>query len=71
MSFTTTQLTQIEVAMASGVLTVEIDGVRTTYQSLEAMRKQRDLMRAELQAAGALAAPVNQSRQTFATVAKV
>lgn len=57
MAYTTTQLTRLETAMASGILTVEIDGVRTTYQSLADMRRQRDLMQAELIAAGALTAP--------------
>jgi hypothetical protein len=54
MSFTTTQLTAIETAMASGVLTVEIDGVRTTYQSLADLMKLRDRIRAELIATGAI-----------------
>jgi hypothetical protein len=54
MSFTTTQLTAIETAMASGILTVEIDGVRTTYQSLADLRKLRDMIRNELIASGAI-----------------
>lgn len=53
MPFSTTQLTAIETAMASGVLTVEIDGVRTTYQSLAELRKLRDMISAELSGSSA------------------
>jgi hypothetical protein len=46
--FTQTNLDNLEKAIAAGVLTVEIDGVRTTYQSLDALLKLRNLMLDEL-----------------------
>jgi len=48
MAFTDTQLAALDKAIASGVLSVDIDGVRTTYQSLDAMLKLRNLMLEEL-----------------------
>jgi hypothetical protein len=46
--FTTTQLEAIEAAIASGELTVEFDGKRVTYRSMEELLAARDLMRSEL-----------------------
>jgi hypothetical protein len=48
MAYTVDQLTAIESAIASGILTVRIGDVLTTYQTLDQMRKLRDDMRAEL-----------------------
>lgn len=48
MAYTQTQLDTIEAAIASGTLRVEIDGRVVVYQSLEALTKLRDQMKAEL-----------------------
>lgn len=48
MAYTTTQLETIEGAIASGTLRVEIDGRVVVYQSLDALLKLRDQIRAEL-----------------------
>lgn len=48
MAYTQTQLDTIEAAIASGTLRVEIDGRVVVYQSLEALNKLRDQMKAEL-----------------------
>lgn len=48
MAYTTTQLQTLEAAIATGTLRVEIDGRVMVYQSLEAMLKLRDVMKAEL-----------------------
>lgn len=54
MAFTTTQLTAIEEAIASGELTVEYDGKKVTYRSMDDLRAARDLIRADLIDSGAL-----------------
>lgn len=51
MAYTTDDLTKIERAIAKGVLTVEYADRRVTYQSLDAMRRLRQEMRDELNAA--------------------
>jgi hypothetical protein len=56
MAFTTTQLSALEEAIASGELTVEYDGKRVTYRSLKELREARDLVKGSLEAAGTLAA---------------
>lgn len=48
MAYTTQQLATIEEAIASGTLRVEIDGRVVVYQSLDALIKLRDQMKAEL-----------------------
>lgn len=49
MAYTQQQLTELEEAIASGVLTVRhSDGRTVSYQSLDAMRKVRNDMLAEL-----------------------
>lgn len=55
MAFTTTQLTAIEEAIASGELSVEYDGKRVTYRSMSDLREARDLIRAALIESGELA----------------
>lgn len=52
--FTTTQLTAVEAAIASGELTVEYDGKKVTYRSMAELRAARDLIRGELIAAGTI-----------------
>jgi len=48
MAYTPTQLQTVEDAIASGTLRVEIDGRVVVYQSLDALMKLRDQIRAEL-----------------------
>jgi hypothetical protein len=48
MAYTLTQLQTVEDAIASGALRVEIDGRVVVYQSLDALMKLRDQIRAEL-----------------------
>lgn len=52
--FTTANLEAIEAAIASGELVVQQDGKRIQYRSMDELRAARQLMRAELQASGAL-----------------
>jgi len=52
MSFSAADLTSIETAIATGELTVEIDGKRVTYRSMDDLRKARNLITADLQASG-------------------
>lgn len=54
--FTTTQLTAIETAIASGELTVEYDGKRVSYRSMADLMKARDTIKGELEAAGTMTA---------------
>ncbi len=54
MAYTTTQLEAVEAAIATGELTVEYDGKRVTYRSMTELIQARDLIRAELVAAGQL-----------------
>jgi hypothetical protein len=53
--FTTTQLTAIETAIASGTLKVRYDGKEVQYQTLDQLLAARQLIRDELIASGALA----------------
>lgn len=48
MAYTLTQLQTVEDAIASGTLRVEIDGRVVVYQSLDALMKLRDQIKAEL-----------------------
>jgi hypothetical protein len=48
MAYTSEQLTQVEAALASGTLRVEINGRVVQYQSPEMLMRLRDQMRAEL-----------------------
>jgi uncharacterized membrane protein (DUF441 family) len=47
-SWTQANLTAIEQAIAQGVLTVEFDGRRVTYQSVDAMFRVRSVIQAAL-----------------------
>ena len=64
MAFSTADLTSIETAIATGELTVEIEGKRVTYRSIDDLRKARNLIMAELQASGATA---KVTRTSYAT----
>lgn len=56
MAYTVAQLTALEEAIGSGELTVEFDGKRVTYRSLKELLEARDKVKAELEAAGLIAA---------------
>jgi hypothetical protein len=60
--FTVPQLEAIERAIASGTLKVRYDGKEVTYQTLTDLIAARNLMRAELQASGALSTPAAPAR---------
>jgi hypothetical protein len=53
MAFTAADLSNIESAIATGELTVEVDGKRVTYRSMDDLLKARSTIQAALQAAGA------------------
>lgn len=65
MAYTTAQLETIEGAIASGTLRVEIDGRVVVYQSLDALIKLRDQIRAEL----GVATPVTARGKSFRPIA--
>lgn len=48
MAYTTTDLANIEAAIAEGVLTVSVAGRTLTYRSLAEMQQIRELIRSEL-----------------------
>lgn len=52
MAFSVAQLTAIETALGTGELTVEFEGKKVVYRSIAELRSARDLIRAELVAAG-------------------
>lgn len=54
MAFSTTQLTAVEAAIASGELVVQYDGRRVEYRSMQELIAARDLIKAELIALGLL-----------------
>lgn len=62
--FTLAQLNALDAAIASGALVVEHNGKKVQYQTMQALMDARDLVRAELTAAGLLAAPTA-SRVSF------
>ena len=55
MAFSTADLTSIETAIATGEMTVDIDGRRVTYRSIDELLKARNTIRAALQELGASA----------------
>lgn len=57
MAFTLRQLTAIETAIASGQLRVEYDGKRIEYRNMSDLMTAREVVRGELIASGAIAAP--------------
>lgn len=56
MAFTQTQLDAIDAAIASGELTVSFGDRSVTYRSMSDLRRARELIKAEMQAAGTLPA---------------
>ena len=57
-TFTTTQLNAIKSAIASGTLSVMYEGKSVTYRSMSDLKMAKEMIEAELIAAGTLAAPV-------------
>lgn len=55
MAFTTTDLNNIEAAIATGELTVSVNGRTVTYRSMADLLKARDLISGALQSSGAIA----------------
>ena len=55
--FTAVQLAQLEANLALGVLAVDHNGKKTTFQSLQAMLDLRDRIKSELAAAAAALVP--------------
>lgn len=65
MAFTSDDVTTLERAIASGVLSVQMaDGRRVNYQSLAELRAARDAMRVEIEMASATP-PSRTSRVVF------
>lgn len=62
--FTVEQLTAIESAIASGELVVQYNGKRVEYRSMADLVAARNLMRGDLLASGALAAPAGRGSTT-------
>ena len=54
MSFTVTQLTAIESAIASGELKVAFDGREVTYRSMDDLIKARNTVKSALQDSGTI-----------------
>ncbi len=57
MAFTLNQLNAVDAAIASGQLSVEYDGKKFSYRSVEELMKARELIRSELVASGILVLP--------------
>jgi len=55
MAFTTTDLDNIEAAIATGELTVSVNGRTVTYRSMADLLKARDLISGALQSNGTIA----------------
>ena len=68
MSFTTTQYQALQDALATGELTVEFDGKKVTYRSIEELRQALAVVKAELVAAGQLSESV--PRRSYAQHSK-
>ena len=56
MAFTTTDLDRIERAIATGELTVTVDGETVTYRSVSDLTKARDMIRGALESSGQIVA---------------
>lgn len=61
MAFSASDLTAIETAIATGELTVEVDGRRVTYRSMDDLRKAHSFISQQLQSSGAATAAVRTS----------
>lgn len=69
MAFTQTDLDNINNAIASGELTVEVNGKRVTYRSMDDLMKARKMIKDDMASAAAPASSVRRGsyRVTFAT----
>ena len=63
MAFTQTQLDAIEAAIASGVLTVQLDGKSVTYQSMSDLIKARNVIKS-------VVSPTSTTCSTYASFTK-
>lgn len=61
MAYTTTHLAAIEAAIATGELTVSVDGRSVTYRSVSDLLKAKREIEASLAAAGITSKPIMQS----------
>lgn len=61
MAYTTTHLAAIEAAIATGELTVSVDGRSVTYRSVSDLLKAKREIEAGLAASGVTSKPVTQS----------
>lgn len=69
MSFTNADLTAVDTAIATGELTVEVNGRRVTYRSVAELERARTLIKGELAAQSPTASTRRGSyRVTFATL---
>jgi hypothetical protein len=57
MAFTTAQLDAIKDAIASGELSIEYEGKKVQYRSMDDLKAAHDMIRAELIATGQITAP--------------
>lgn len=69
MAFTTTDLDNINAAIASGELTVEVNGRRVTYRSVDDLMKARQMIKSDLALSEPSVSSVRRGsyRVTFAT----
>lgn len=64
--FTTADLETVERAIATGELTVEYPGgMRVTYRDMNELRQARDMIKGELEEAGALPSTARRSFAAF------
>jgi len=71
MSFTPTDLQNINAAIATGELSVEVNGRKVVYRNMDDLIKARNLMQADMAAVGAsAAAPRRGSFQVRFTTAR-
>lgn len=61
MAFTAADLDAVEKALAAGELSIALGDMRITYRSADELLRARDTIRADLIAAGTIAAPTRVS----------
>lgn len=62
MAFTLKQLAALEAAIGSGELSIEYDGKKVTYRNMSDLTQAYNMVRNQLTASGALAAPAMSNR---------
>jgi hypothetical protein len=65
MAFTTTQLTALESALATGQLRVEYDGIKTEYRSIAELKAAYEFVKAKLEEQGTIPARKRVSYSAF------